>query len=164
MEGENESEKTKINNISTVAQKSTAHEEIFNVPDDTACFIQQILPDQSAEMRILEEETNYLLQPGDVVLADRGFTVHDIVEAKQAHLNIPPFLNGRDRLTPQEEMSPKKIAKQRIYVEHVIGRIKKFRLLQTVLPLNMRTLMSQIIFVCACLVNFQTPLVFDEEE
>ncbi|XP_046608754.1 uncharacterized protein LOC124299533 [Neodiprion virginianus] len=58
MEGENESEKTKINNISTVAQKSTAHEEIFNVPDDTACFIQQILPDQSAEMRILEEETN----------------------------------------------------------------------------------------------------------
>ncbi|XP_046588327.1 uncharacterized protein LOC124293084 isoform X1 [Neodiprion lecontei] len=403
MEGENESEKTKINNISTVAQKSTAHEEIFNVPDDTACFIQQILPDQSAEMRILEEETNCegtnkfttieiqtdsikmrnksvqvklqknsavekfvnairidekkcifytslnfeqilalhrflspacdnleywgnretknkscensnkykltsmqqlilvllrlrmgyliedlaykfdvstgfvskicttwiyflhnefttqlkpfmfpsrktiaetlpkifrsiknirvivdcaeffcqsptnfehqgnlyssykahttfkvligctpngcisfvsdvfegsisdpeifkrskiadLLQPGDVVLADRGFTVHDIVEAKQAHLNIPPFLNGRDRLTPQEEMLTKKIAKQRIYVEHVIGRIKKFRLLQTVLPLNMRTLMSQIIFVCACLVNFQTPLVFDEQE
>ncbi|XP_046484915.1 uncharacterized protein [Neodiprion pinetum] len=403
MEGENESEKTKINNISTVAQKSTAHEKIFNVPDDTACFIQQILPDQSAEMRILEEETNCegtnkfttieiqtdsikmrnksvqvklqknsavekfvnairidekkcifytslnfeqilalhrflspacdnleywgnretknkscensnkykltsmqqlilvllrlrmgyliedlaykfdvstgfvskicttwiyflhnefttqlkpfmfpsrktiaetlpkifrsiknirvivdcaeffcqsptnfehqgnlyssykahttfkvligctpngcisfvsdvfegsisdpeifkrskiadLLQPGDVVLADRGFTVHDIVEAKQAHLNIPPFLNGRDRLTPQEEMLTKKIAKQRIYVEHVIGRIKKFRLLQTVLPLNMRTLMSQIIFVCACLVNFQTPLVFDEQE
>lgn len=103
-----------------------------------------------------------LLQPGDVVLADRGFTVHDVVEAKRAHLNIPPFLNGRDRLTAQEEILTKKIAKQRIYVEHVIGRIKKFRLLSTVLPLNMRTIMSQIIFVCACLVNFQTPIVFDE--
>lgn len=105
-----------------------------------------------------------LLQPGDVVLADRGFTVHDVVEAKQAHLNIPPFLNGRDRLTPQEEILTKKIAKQRIYVEHVIGRIKKFRLLQTCLPLSMRTMISQIIFVCACLVNFQAPLVFDEQK
>ena len=103
-----------------------------------------------------------LLQPGDVVLADRGFTVHDLVEAKQAHLNIPPFLNGRDRLAAQEEMLTKKIAKQRIYVEHVIGRIKNFRLLSTVLPLNMRTIMSQIVFVCACLVNFQTPIVFDD--
>ena len=105
-----------------------------------------------------------LLQPGDVVLADRGFTVHDLVEAKQAHLNIPPFLNGRDRLTAQEEMLTKKIAKQRIYVEHVIGRIKNFRLLSTVLPLNMRTIMSQIVFVCACLVNFQTPIVFDDSK
>ncbi|XP_044740315.1 uncharacterized protein LOC123301570 isoform X2 [Chrysoperla carnea] len=103
-----------------------------------------------------------LLQPGDVVLADRGFTVHDVVEAKQAHLNIPPFLNGRDRLTAQEEILTKKIAKQRIYVEHVIGRIKNFRLLSTVLLLNMRPIMSQIIFICACLVNFQTPIVFDE--
>ncbi|XP_074096357.1 uncharacterized protein LOC141525693 [Cotesia typhae] len=103
-----------------------------------------------------------LLQPGDVVLADRGFTVHDIVEAKRAHLNIPPFLNGRNRLTAQEEILTKKIAKQRIYVEHVIGRIKKFRLLSTVLPINMRTIMSQIIFVCSCLVNFQTPIVYDE--
>lgn len=103
-----------------------------------------------------------LLQPGDVVLADRGFTVHDLVEAKKAYLNIPPFLNGRDRLTAQEEILTKNIAKQRIYVEHVIGRLKKFRLLSTVLPLNMRSIMSQIIFVCACLVNFQKPLVFDE--
>lgn len=102
-----------------------------------------------------------LLDPGDLIIADRGFTIHDIVESKQAFLNIPPFLNGRDRLTAQEEIETKLIAKQRIYIEHAIGRLKQFRLLQRVLPLKMRNIMSEIIFVCACLVNFQPPIVFD---
>lgn len=102
-----------------------------------------------------------LLEPGDLVIGDRGFTVHDNVEAKQAHLNIPPFLNGRSRLTEQEEIQTKRIAKQRIYIEHAIGRIKQFRLLQKVLSLNMRGTISQMVFVCACLTNFQSPIVID---
>ena len=46
---------------------------------------------------------------------------------EKASLNIPPFLNGRKCLMAQEEMETKRIAKQRIYIEHAIGRIKQFR-------------------------------------
>ena len=49
------------------------------------------------------------------MLADRGFKVADLVAAKEASLNIPPFLEGRKRLTAQEEIETKKIAKERIY-------------------------------------------------
>lgn len=60
-----------------------------------------------------------------------------------------------------QEMETKRIAKQRIYIEHVIGRIIQFRLLQKVLPLSLRSSMSQILLVCACLVNFQSPIIID---
>ncbi|XP_033222836.1 uncharacterized protein LOC117176690 [Belonocnema kinseyi] len=65
-----------------------------------------------------------VLQPGDVVLADRGFTIEDLVESVGASLNIPPFLRQRNRFTAQEEIATKKVAKERIYVEHAIQKLK----------------------------------------
>ena len=100
---------------------------------------------------------------GDVVLSDGGFTIHNLFNEVGAYLNIPPFLRNRNRFTAQEEIATKKIAKERIYVEHVVGRLKQFRILQRTIPLNMRGIISQIVFVCACLVNFQDPIVFDEK-
>jgi hypothetical protein len=38
------------------------------------------------------------LIPGDLVLADRGFTVHESVQFHQAKLNIPAFTKGKDQL------------------------------------------------------------------
>lgn len=100
-----------------------------------------------------------LLQEGDLVMADRGFTIKDLLDPLGVTLKIPPFLNGRERLTPQEEVETKRIAKLRIHVERAIGRLKKFRLLEHVIPLNMRPIVGQMCFVAACLVNYQRPLI-----
>jgi hypothetical protein len=100
-----------------------------------------------------------MLQEGDLVMADRGFTIKELLNPLGVTLKIPPFLNGRDKLTPQEEVETKRIAKLRIHVERAIGRVKKFRLLEHVLPLNMRPIVSQMVFVAACLVNYQKPLI-----
>ena len=56
-------------------------------------------------------------------MADRGFTIKDLLDPLKATLKIPPFLNGRDRLTPQEEVETKRIAKLSIHVERAIGRL-----------------------------------------
>ena len=100
-----------------------------------------------------------LLQEGDLVMADRGFTIKDLLDPLGVTLKIPPFLNGRDKLTPQEEVETKRIARLRIHVERAIGRVKKFRLLEHVIPLNMRPIVTQMVFVAACLVNYQRPLI-----
>ena len=40
------------------------------------------------------------LLPGDLVVADRGFTIHDIVALKRAELAIPAFTKGKSQLDP----------------------------------------------------------------
>lgn len=99
------------------------------------------------------------MEDGDLVLADRGFTIKDLTDEKGIALNIPAFLKGRSRLTPQEEVETKLIARTRIYVEHAVRRLKSFRLLQKVIPLSMRGILSQCVFVCACLLNFEEPVI-----
>ncbi|XP_013419440.1 uncharacterized protein LOC106180094 [Lingula anatina] len=98
------------------------------------------------------------LEPGDILLVDRGFTVEDLLLSRQVSLNIPPFLKGREKLTPQEELLCKKLSKARIHVERYNERLKKFKLIAGTMPLNMTELASQAVFVAGCLVNFQDPL------
>ncbi|XP_015179538.1 PREDICTED: uncharacterized protein LOC107068050 [Polistes dominula] len=150
------------NLYSSYKARTTYKALIGCTPNGGVCFVSDLFEGSISDHEIfIKSNICDFLEPGDLVLADREFTVHDIVELKQAYLNIPPFLNGRKRLSPQEEMETKLMAKQRIYIEHVIGRIKQFRFLQKVLPLSVRSLMSQSLFVCACLVNFQSPIVID---
>ena len=35
-----------------------------------------------------------ILNPGDLVIADRGFKIEDVLQSKKVSLNIPPFLMG----------------------------------------------------------------------
>ena len=96
--------------------------------------------------------------PGDVVLADRGFTIHDLLAEKNATLIIPPFLQGQANLTLEQEVMTKLIAKARIHVERFNERIKNYEILNKKIPLSLVPLLSQIVFVVCCLVNFQEPL------
>lgn len=99
------------------------------------------------------------LRPGDMVMADRGFNIEDLLMPRKCKLIIPPFLGGRNKFTPQEEAMTKDIAKHRIHVERAIERMKKFRILQKTIPLNIQPVFSQMVFLIGCLVNFQDPLV-----
>ena len=96
---------------------------------------------------------------GDVILADRGFTIHDLLGKKGATLVIPPFLAGQEELTPEQLMMTKIIARARIHIERYNDRIKNFQLLAHKIPSHLIPLLSQIVFVVCCLVNFQEPLV-----
>ena len=78
---------------------------------------------------------------------------------KHVKLIIPPFLGTRHRFTPQEEALTKDIAKHRIHVEWSIERMKKIHILQGIMPQKLQPVFSQCVFIIACLVNFQSPLV-----
>ena len=63
-----------------------------------------------------------------MILADRGFTVQDLLNPLQADIKIPSFLKGRSSLSAAEELSTRKNAKARIHVERFNERVKSFRL------------------------------------
>ena len=50
------------------------------------------------------------LPPGDMILADKGFTIPKLLP-QGLHLNIPPFLTAKSQYTPAEVQLCRKIAK-----------------------------------------------------
>jgi hypothetical protein len=56
-----------------------------------------------------------------LVLADRGFAVHESVQFRQAKLNIPAFTKGKAQLDSADVEQTRKIATLRIHVEIIIG-------------------------------------------
>ena len=97
--------------------------------------------------------------PGTAVMADKGFTIKDMLKSVNVDLNIPPFVAGKAQLLPSQVQDGRNIASLRIHVERAINRIKNFQILKGVFHLNSARLLNQIITVCAYLTNFQPVLV-----
>ena len=109
-----------------------------------------------------------LLEPGDVVLADRGFDIGDDIALHGAKLEIPSFTRGKKQLSMQEVEYTKRIAKVRIHVERVIGLLKnKYTILQAILPVCILkhkddtdfAFIDKILTVCAALTNLSPGVV-----
>ena len=93
------------------------------------------------------------------VMADRGFTIKDMLQEIGVELNIPPFMEGRQQLPAKEVQQGRHIASVRIHVERAIGRIKTFSILKHTLPISLARLANQIVCVCAYLSNFMPVLL-----
>lgn len=98
-------------------------------------------------------------KPGISIMADRGFTIKDILNDIGVKLNIPPFMDGRKQLPAEEISEGRKIASVRIHVERAIGRMKSFSILKHTIPITLAGISNQIVCVCAYLSNFKPVLV-----
>ena len=96
---------------------------------------------------------------GDCILADRGFNIKEELSALGATLKIPSFTKGKKQLSGGEVDTLRQLSSVRIHVERVIGRIKKFRLLQTTLPLTQVDLLDDIMVIVCGLVNINNSVV-----
>ena len=94
------------------------------------------------------------LEEGDLVLAARGFQIHDLVAKTGSKLVIPPFLKGRDKFDFNEETVTKIISKARIHIERYNERFKKFLFVNQIMPHYHFPLISQAVYVTCCLANF----------
>ena len=97
---------------------------------------------------------NELLQPGDTLLADRGFNIEDLTLMRGAKLVIPPFLNKRKRFTYRELVQSKLITRARIHVERFNQRLKLYRFISDIITHHKLDIIDDAIYVCANLVNF----------
>ena len=99
---------------------------------------------------------------GDSIMADKGFTIEEDLKPLGVSLNIPSFLDGRDQLEEEEVIESQAIASVRIHVERLMSRVKKFKMVQTEIPLSMHGSINQVWTVCCLLCNFMNPLVKDK--
>ena len=105
--------------------------------------------------------------PGDVVLADRGFTMKDDFALKGVQLLVPAFTRGKKQLTAEEVETSRQMSRVRIHVERVIGRVKDFRILRDTLPVTLirnkgqsnRSAVQKIVTVVCAVVNMNKPIL-----
>ncbi|XP_065654460.1 uncharacterized protein LOC136081105 [Hydra vulgaris] len=96
---------------------------------------------------------------GSILFVSKGFNVQDLFLSRQVKAVIPPFLRSKRQFTPSEVYHCKRIARARIHIERVIGRLKEFRLLKNTLPITLVSLIDDIWIIAAAIVNLQPPLV-----
>jgi len=98
------------------------------------------------------------LEPYDVVMADRGFTITEDLLLHRADLFIPPGKRGQEQFTNADVQKTRTIANLRIFVEQTIRRLKTFRIIKNEMPISLIGNLENIIIVCAALCNLYKPL------
>ena len=88
--------KARSQTYSNYKKHNTAKFLIGITPCGTICFLSSCWGGRVSDKN-LTQESNFLnhLEPGDVVLADRGFTVKEDIASHGAHLEIPAFTRGK---------------------------------------------------------------------
>ena len=126
-------------------------------PNGVLTYVSKLYPGSISDKEIVQQSG--ILKhfvPGDLILADKGFLIQDIVP-KGVSVNIPPFLE-HGRFTESEAKVTKSIARCRIHVERANARLKDFKILNFVPP-YLRCYMDKVFQLCAALVNLQFPLI-----
>ncbi|KXJ08400.1 hypothetical protein AC249_AIPGENE15541 [Exaiptasia diaphana] len=112
--------------------------------------------------RSLQRYQRPSVEPGDLVMADRGFTIEESLALHQARLAIPVFTKGKNQFDPHSVEKTRGIANVRIHVEQVIGLLRqKYTMLQGTLPIDYLLatrssscpLVDRVIRVCSALTN-----------
>ena len=93
-----------------------------------------------------------------VILADRGFTISDVLPPN-VDLRYPPFKVGKSQFSASNVKETKVVANARIHIERVIGRLKEFKILHSVLPLDFMDMIDHIACICSGIVNMQSPII-----
>ena len=138
-------------------------------PQGHVSFISKAWTGRTSD-KCITENSGYLnfINPGDLILADRGFDIRESVGLKGAQVKVPAFTRGKPQLSPAEVESTRHLARVRIHIERVIGVVRnKYKILSGKIPLEMLKLsdkqnlspLDQIALVCCALVNLCPPIV-----
>lgn len=142
-------------------------------PQGTVSYVSEAWGGRTSD-KFLTENCGFLdkVLPGDMVMADRGFTITESVGLKQAKLVIPAFTKGKSQLDPVDVEKTRGIASVRIHVERVIGLLRrKYTILESTLltdflrynprgpPDSQVPIIDRIIRVCSALINLCPSIV-----
>jgi len=134
-------------------------------PSGIPTFVSELYEGSISDNNITNQsKLRELLQPGDAMMADRGWTCANWLAKKGVRLITPHFLQGNNQLTLPEIVESVAIARVRIHVERCMGRIKQWHFLKKEIPLTYWNMVSDVFQVCAYLILFWPPLIDDDDD
>lgn len=114
-----------------------------------------------ASDKLITLDSNFLnkLDHGDVILADRGFLIREELASVGATLKIPSFTKGKWQLSGSCGDTSRQLSRVHIHVERVIGQLKNFQILNSVIPISQVDMLDHIVTICAGLTNLKRSVV-----
>ena len=98
------------------------------------------------------------LQPGDAVMADKGFNIQDYLALHETVLNAPPIMR-KNNVSARASTATRRVATSRVHIERIIKRLKSFTFFKGVILLTCKPYVSSAVTVCAILVNLQPSVI-----
>ena len=131
-------------------------------PGGALTFISQLYTGHISDREIVTRSRflNLPFDRGDSVMADKGFTVEDLLSLGVS-LDITPFFGSKGQISPQEVVETKSIAFLCIHVERGLNKIKNFHIWDSIVPFTMFGVVNQW-SVCAMLCNFQDSIISEK--
>ena len=146
--------------FSAYKNKNTAKVLIGITPSGAISFVSKCYEGSVSDRKLVElSGLLQKLEPGDQIMADKGFQIQDLLTPLGVRLNVPPFLTGGAQMSASDVIITKKIAHLRVHVERAIGRVKEFHILKNTLPATMWDSINEVVYICCMLTNFSPPLV-----
>ncbi|XP_064476265.1 uncharacterized protein LOC135390495 [Ornithodoros turicata] len=147
--------------FSTYKHYNTYKVVIGCTPDGYISFVSKLWGGQVSDGVIIEESGLLdLLEPGDTIMVDKGFTF----PALPPHIKLyrPPYRQSHEPQMSREDVAEtRRVACARVRVERAIRRVKSFHILDKPFPISMIDIAEQVFHVCCFLSNFRLPLIND---
>jgi len=149
--------------FSSYKHHNTAKGLIGISPAGTITFVSDLYAGRTSDKELTKDcGILNLLEAGDEIMADKGFTIDECLP-DGITLNRPPFLKQQSQFCLEDEIKTRRIAKERIHVERAIEKIKNFRILQQNIPLSMAADTNKIWIICSYLTLFFKPLIITDK-
>ena len=136
-------------------------------PSGAFCFISQAWGGRVTD-RHLAANCGFLnlLETDDVILADRGFRIGDLLSEKNAKLIIRASTKNKNQLSAEEVRQSRKMSRVRVYIERAIRKMKTYKILESNLSISMfkkndrdfSTIDKILVIICA-LCNMSNPII-----
>jgi len=140
---------TQSSTFSTYKNRNTVKVLVGIMPSGPVTFVSDCYEGSISDKKLVQVSGLLdKLEPGDEVMADKGFLIQDILAPLGVRL-----MKANTQMAADDVILTKKIAQLRIHVERAIGRIKEYHILQGVLLLPCGTPLIKLCLFAACLIH-----------
>ena len=124
-------------------------------PSGVVCYVSELFPGSTSDKEITAL-SGFLdkLQPGDQVMADKGFNCQDELASVGASLLMPAYMKGVKQFSKEQTEHNKTIASLRVHVERLMERIKNWHIFDHRIPISLAPVASDMLIVVCALTNF----------
>ena len=146
--------------FSTYKNRNTVKALIGASPGGLISYISPVYAGSTSDRQIVERSSlTSLCDPGDSLMADKGFNVQDIFATSDVTINIPTFFKKKNRMSGDTVIKDRKIASKRVHIERIIGLAKTYKILTEPMTSTETKMATEIMYICFMLCNFRPCIV-----